>query len=303
MPIMHSLFPESGRPKVDHARCTRCEACVRICPAEVLLRNEDRIHCRQDAPLGCIACGHCAMVCPEACITVTGRGLDPADLRPLPDPDTRASSRQLEALLFSRRSVRRFRQDDVDPSLLDQVVRAAASAPMGIPPWDIGVVCLQGRKRVQEVAAEVIEGYRKFLKIFHPWLLELLRPVIGRARYEQFRHFLLPLAGSYVAARDAGRDTLFWDAPAVLIFHASPYADAVDASIAGTYAMLSAEARGLGSTIIGGAPPLLQRNRDLCLRLGIPAGNRPVFALIVGHPAVRFLRGIQRHFTSSNSLA
>ena len=60
--------------------------------------------------------------------------------------------------------------------------------------------------------------------------------------------------------------------------------------------MLAAESLGLGSTIIGGAPPILQRNRSLCESLGIPSGHTPSFALIVGHPATHFKRAVRRHF-------
>ena len=66
-----------------------------------------------------------------------------------------------------------------------------------------------------------------------------------------------------------GRDVLFWGAPSVLIFHYSPYAEVADAAIACTYAMLAAESLGLGNTIIGGAPPVLQRNKPLSVSIGI----------------------------------
>ncbi len=83
---------------------------------------------------------------------------------------------------------------------------------------------------------------------------------------------------------------------ALLIFYHSPYADPADATIACTHAMLAAESLGLGSTIIGGAPPILQRNKALCRSLGVPAGNTPSISLIVGHPAVQFRRAVRRRF-------
>ena len=87
----------------------------------------------------------------------------------------------------------------------------------------------------------------------------------------------------------------------MLIFHHSRYAEAADAAIAGTYAMLAAESLGLGNTVIGGAPPILQRNRGLCQRLGIPEGHTPSFALIAGHPATDFKRAVRRHFVHLGS--
>jgi len=65
--------------------------------------------------------------------------------------------------------------------------------------------------------------------------------------------------------------------------------------------MLAAESLGLGGTVIGGAPPVLQRNRRLCQSLGIPAGHTPVFALIVGHPATHFRRTVRRRFLQAET--
>ena len=128
------------------------------------------------------------------------------------------------------------------------------------------------------------------------------RPFVSRATYEQYRHFILPLAETYVAAHRNGQDALFYGAPALKIFHHSPYADHVDAAIACTYAMPAAESLDLGSTIIGGAPPILQRNKLLCRSLGIPEANTAALAMILGHPAVDFKRAIRRKFSSVHTL-
>jgi nitroreductase len=245
----------------------------------------------------CIACGHCMMVCPPECISVNGRGMSPADLRPLPPPEQRTDAEALSALLQSRRSVRRFEKRPVEADLLERIIAMSASAPMGIPPWDVGVATVTGTAEVQNLACEIIAGYRGMLKLVRPRVLSFLRPFIGRVRYEQFSSFILPLAENYVSAHQQGRDTLFWNAPAALVFHHSPYAEAADATIACTYAMLAAESLGLGSCIIGGASPIMQRNRAICQQLRIPDDNKPAIVLILGYPAVAFKRSLARRFS------
>ncbi len=302
MAIVHSLYREAGTVHVDPATCTQCGQCVAICPAEVLKMQDGRVQISRDSPFECIACGHCMMTCPEGSIRVTGRGLSPGDLIPLPSRPDIASASGLANLMAVRRSVRRFKDQAVDPALLDRVVEMATSAPMGVPPWDVGCVIIRGRQNVRDLAAKVVTGYEEFLRVFRPWVLGLMRPFMGRAKYEQFRSFIRPLAEMYVNGRRQGRDLVFYDAPAVLLFHHSPYADPVDAAIACTYAMLAAESLGLGTTIIGGAPPIIQRNRALCRQLGVPEGNTPALAMIVGHPAVQFRRCVRRHFSSVHTV-
>jgi NAD-dependent dihydropyrimidine dehydrogenase PreA subunit/nitroreductase len=297
MAVIHSQYREAGRVHIDENTCTQCGQCAKTCPTEVLRMEDDRVRIHADSPLGCIACGHCMMVCPEGSIAVTGRGISPEDLLPLPSPAARATGDALAALLRARRSVRRFKDQEVDPAVLERVVDMASTGPMGIPPWDVGCVVVRGRERVRDLADEIIKGYEGFLKLFKPWVLTAMRPFVRKATYDQFRHFIRPLAEMYVAGRRQGKDLLFYAAPAVMIFHHSPYADTTDAAIACTYAMLAAESLGLGTTMIGAAAPMLVRSKELCRRAGVPEGHRPAIALILGHPAVSFRRAVRRRFT------
>ena len=102
---------------------------------------------------------------------------------------------------------------------------------------------------MRELSGQIITDYEKMLRLFRPWVLRLARPFMKRTTYEQFQSFILPLAETY--------------------------AEAIDASIACTYAMLAAESLGLG----------------------IPAGNKPAIALIVGQPATHFRKSIHRRFS------
>ena len=300
MAVKHSLYHETGKLSVDREHCTLCGLCVKNCAVEVL-QIKDKAVQQIDAGFGCVACGHCMMVCPEGCITVSGRNLCVEDLQPLPPQEARADAESLKNLFVARRSVRRFSDQTVEPELIEQVIAMASSAPMGIPPWDVGVVTINGFEAVRELAGEVVEGYRRMLKIFRPNVLKLMRPFMGQASNDQFRDFIVPLAHKYIEAWEEGRDTVFWGAPAVLIFHHSAYAEEPDAVIACTYAMLAAESLGLGNCVIGGAPPILQRNKVLCARLGIPLGNQPTLALVLGSSTVPFKRSVVRRFSHEQS--
>jgi hypothetical protein len=62
--------------------------------------------------------------------------------------------------------------------------------------------------------------------------------------------------------------------------------------------MLAAEAEGLGSTMIGCAAPVIARDKPLLEQFGLPPGHLPRIVLIVGRPAVRFAKAIERPFAS-----
>ena len=303
MPVIHSVHRAAGTVTIDDSTCTHCGECTSICPTEVLrLADDGSLRVHADSMFGCIACGHCMMVCPNESVRVTGRGISPSDLVPLSLPEERSSGKQLTALMQARRSVRRFNEEVPSLELLQQIVEMAASGPMGIPPWDVGCVAVRGRDQVQSLAGDIVSGYKGLLTIIKPWFLAVIRPFMKKATFEKMSGFIIPLAKSYVEGRSRGRDLLFYDAPAVLLFHHSLYVDASEAMIACTYAMLAAESLGLGTTMIGAAAPIISRNRSLCQKLGIPDGNKPAIALIIGYPAVRFRRSITRHFASVSGL-
>jgi hypothetical protein len=83
---------------------------------------------------------------------------EPHDLPPLPESDRRAGSDEREALTLSRRRVRRFQDREVDPGLAERAVEPASTAPMGIPPRDIGCVSVIGPGEVRRVANSIVKG-------------------------------------------------------------------------------------------------------------------------------------------------
>lgn len=58
------------------------------------------------------------------------------DLIALPSPDLAANFSSLYSLMLSRRSVRSFCDREVPEDVVEQVIKASSTAPMGIPPND-----------------------------------------------------------------------------------------------------------------------------------------------------------------------
>ena len=52
--------------KIDRFKCTGCEACVPVCPVDVLYVEDMKCHVRE----GCISCGDCVDICTFNAITM-----------------------------------------------------------------------------------------------------------------------------------------------------------------------------------------------------------------------------------------
>lgn len=295
MGIPYSGGTDSRHPVIDATACGRCGKCAAICPSGCLAVAEREIAIDRKASIGCIGCGHCMMVCPNSAITVTGRRAEHHRLVDLPPVSHRATADQFEAMLLARRSVRKFADREVPRELINRVLRMAATAPMGLPPSDVGAVVFHGKDKVRDLAFEAIDVYAGLMKMLdHPAGRFLSRFWMSKVKRELMYNALIPLGHALVEAKARGEDLALYGAPAAILFHASPYADGADVHIVCTYAMLAAESLGLGGTMIGCVPGPLAHRKDILAKYGIPADHSLGAALILGYPGTTFARTIQR---------
>ncbi len=68
-------MPVKGTISVDENLCKACELCIDACPQEVIALDQSVITPRGYHPAhlfkeGCTGCGICAIICPDAAITV-----------------------------------------------------------------------------------------------------------------------------------------------------------------------------------------------------------------------------------------
>ncbi|THB63235.1 MAG: 4Fe-4S dicluster domain-containing protein [Desulfovibrio sp.] len=294
MPLITGRARECASVVIDHEACTGCGLCVKVCKGAPLAMVEGRVEVDQSILFGCIGCGQCAVVCPEGCITVSGRDLDPSDIFDLPPRQERADYPQLLKLLQARRSVRKFADRDVDNELVEQILAAVCTAPMGLPPSDTEILVLHGREKVQEFAADVVAVMAKTRWFFSRPMRVMLRPFWGKAGAEQTESFLAPALEMFVRGREKGEDWLMYDAPLAMYFHTSAYADLYDPIVAATYAVLAAESLGLGTCFIGTPAHFIKNNKKLNKKYAIPPGNQHGIAVIFGHPSVHYKRGVTR---------
>lgn len=296
MPIPTTRTNESAFVFLKQDKCNNCGLCAEVCKDFTLIMDSGKVKISNSPLFGCFACGQCAAVCPHDAISIAGRTLHSNDFVELPPKSMRASYASLYDLLISRRSIRDFRDGEIPQNLTGKILDAAVTAPMGIPPSDVGVMVFEGREKVRNFSFDFITELAKMKKFFSPPMLALLRPFMSKADYEVSKSFLVPLIIFFDETKKQDKNFLLYDAPLAMYFYNSGYCDPCDPYIPATYAMLAAHSLGLGSCMIGSIAPFLRRMKKLKAKYSIPSGSKDGIFLVFGYPKYKYQKAIKRSF-------
>lgn len=305
MAIPTSRTNETGKISIDIEKCTACGLCVSVCKDFSIVMAENSVIVSDNPLFGCVGCGHCMAICPTGAIEIHGRILSPDQLFDLPEKEKAANYEQLTALLERRRSIREFKDKEVEEELVEKILSAARTAPMGLPPSDVNVLVLRGKDKNRAFASDFctyLSGMKWFVS---DWFLTIMRPFWGKANDEMFRGFVKPVFKAYTENMEQGINLVTYDAPLALYFYGSPYTDPADPIVAATYAMIAAESMGLGTCMLGAIHPLLQNGKkaqQFREKYGIRFKSREGLFVVVGYPAVQYKKGIRRSFASVTSV-
>lgn len=301
MAIPTSRTREKGEITFDETKCNGCGLCVEVCKDFNFQIINKKVELTSNPLFGCVACGHCMAICPTGAIEITGRELSSDDLFELPSKKGTANYDQLLNLLKSRRSIREFKAKPVGNEILQKIIDAAATAPMGIPPSDVHLMILDSPEKVRQFSEDFCNFLVSLKWLVSGWFLTLMRPFWGKTNDQMMREFVKPIIKVYTESMTQRIDLVTYDAPLAIYFYGSPYTDPADSLIAATYAMIAGESLGLGSCMIGGIHPFIQYGRkakDLREKYGIKFKSREGLFVIFGHPKVKYSKGIRRTFAS-----
>lgn len=266
---------------VDAARCNLCGACVTACPTDMVRAKPDRI---KIGHVACIECGHCIAICPKGAI-VDEDGSELAPAQPRPTPAT------LDALFRARRSTRRFHSDPIAPSVLEGLIDTARYAPSAANCQAQQYVVVTDPDALRRLRERIETYYRTFAAALADREAREARLARLGLDVEAATHpHVLAAVPAFVKAVDAGRDRLFFDAPAVVVIHADPQEVMPGAAcaFAALTIVLMAEAHQLGTCITGYASDALRVLPDVRHWLGVPEENEVHYVIAIGRPAEEY---------------
>ncbi len=306
MPFTTPGNHESANVFIDYNKCDGCGQCTDVCKEFSFTIVNQKVVRAEKSFSDCVACGHCMMACPLGVIAVEGRSLSPVQMFELPDKSGVTSYKSFLTLLQHRRSTRDFKDKAVEVEKVNQILEAAQTAPMCIPPSGVHVMVLENKQSVHNFAVDFSNYLTAIRWKSSNWYLAFTLPFLRKNRNFHLQGLIQPVFNSYIDNMKKGVNRINYDAPLAMYFYGSPDSDPSDAIIAATYAMLAGESLGLGTCIIGGIHPYIQKGKKARLfreKQGIKHSSREGLFVVFGYTDVVYNKGVKRSFAEINRIS
>lgn len=267
---------------VNEDTCTSCGICVSVCPAGVLTMKKGFPHARH--PSSCIFCAHCAAVCPEDALTHLGEKTGRFRLKPV-DPENP------EDFYASKRSVRCYTSQQIDPALIRKLICMAETAPSGHNARKRQYHIIDIPEKIDQLEKITAERYRRIYLWLNPVVTGFLSVVIPGKAKKVLKD--LQALNRLLSASDKGHGPFYRKAPCIVMISTpkKQRSGRDDCQAAMNYMMLNAHRLGLASCIIGFA---LFAKKDLQKYLNIPQNRRIYAVFVLGFPKYQYKKAIYR---------
>jgi nitroreductase len=227
----------------------------------------------------CINCGHCIAVCPTNAITMDDHNMD--EIMDYKEETFQIDPGHLLNFIKFRRSVRRFKNQEIPEDVLKNIMEAGRFTATGSNRQNVSYIVVQKEMNALRSLA---------LKHLNEMAQAILKKDPSNSAMVQFAR---RWEAQYLADQQqpGAQDGLFYNATAlILLVSDSP----VDASLAASNMELLAAAQGIGSFYGGFFMRVAQHNREIKETLGIQENQEVMVCMALGYPDVTYLRTVPR---------
>lgn len=282
-------------PVINEGRCTGCGKCVDICPKKVLYINNLKKAAVNEIN-DCMLCSHCYAVCKPDAVSFDHQ-LESIEFKTFKYREKIIGSSNISPDMFvnalrSRRSIRKYRNEEIDDDIVRDLIEFAVTAPSGSNCQDWEFTVINGREKVWEFAGRIKEFFLKINRLASIGLIRYLSiPFMGKKLINYYRDHYETVEHA-IKESESGIDRLFHGAPCVIIVHglmegSTPVEDAAYASY---NICMMAHFLDLGTCLIGFAVEALNRSPEIKAELDIYEKNRVHAVIALGKPAIKFHR-------------
>ncbi|UCD83306.1 MAG: nitroreductase family protein [Deltaproteobacteria bacterium] len=278
-------------PEIDSEKCNGCGLCVKVCPALVLVMQNDLP--KIERAQWCIGCGHCGAVCPVDAVVQKETAVE-SHLTVGPDPAVNPEA--LQQLLRERRSVRFYKPKEVPKEVLEKIINAGRYAPTGGNSQNVHYLVLTTPGEITRLRELTLSFLERSFRIVGNRIGALwVRLVAGFRALEKIRDYE-PGILDVIKRTKQGEDRLLWNAPAVIAVHA-PAWDQTSAfnCVSAIYCCsLMAHSLGVGTCFNGFIEHSARHDRTLKKFLGIPKDHHCFGAMTLGYQDIKFKHLVER---------
>ncbi len=257
---------------VDKDKCKKDGICIDECPVKIIHfpDKSSTPETFKGAEDFCINCGHCTCVCPVGAlshINFTPDTCPPIQKELLP------TAEQAAHFLRFRRSIRTFKDKNIDKNKLEKVIDIARFAPSGHNFQPVEWTIVYEKTKVKKLTGMVIDWMRSILK------------ALPKKAAEMHLDFI-------IAAWETGSDTVCRNVPHLIIAHGDKNNPTTHDScvIAMTYLELTASSMDLGCCWAGYFNVAAQLWEPLKKELNLPLDHLAYGTMMIGIPKYKYHR-------------
>ena len=221
---------------IDYEKCDNCQICYNACTRYFRRDKELNKMVFEDPNNLCDSCGRCIARCKSDAIMYENIG-ELLTFEEVQDPSTLISYESMHKFMSAKRSIRGFKKKKVPKAILEKVLETMKYAPTGGNIRTLHCTIISDDDTIKKLSEAVMDG-------------------IIASNVPNYSE-------NFIKAREQGIDTIFYNAPHVMIIHSRNPGDTMNSTIALTYGMLCAQTLGLGSCWIGLAHGILSSSKEL----------------------------------------
>lgn len=269
--------------KIDQKKCIKCKLCAQECPVMIINGKTDFPEIKEGKESQCIKCQHCLAVCPTGALSIFGK--NPDDSVPLRPEILRPED--LSNLIKTRRSVRKFKKEEISYQQIHELLETTAYAPSGHNKNQVLLSLTETKDELAKVRSLVYNAIKKANEA------GTIPPEM--AIYSRFQNMW----------ETKGIDILFRNAPHLIVASGPKSNDntLADCVISLSYFELLANAKGIGTLWNGFLKVVFEHIApELLNEIGIPEDHAVGYVMIFGLPAVKFARSIQSEGLNLNRI-
>lgn len=257
---------------INEEKCIHCGQCVNDCIAKCLKMNDNNIPTwTETGEDRCIKCQHCFAICPTGALTILNKQPEISEgIR------NNVNADDLLNLIKSRRSVRHYRNENLDKETLEKLKTMLNYVPTGVNNHGLMFSFIEDK--------DVMEAFRQ--KITEK-LSELMK-----------KPFMAPVKKKFSRYLDAilkGEDVILRGAPHMVVVSSplnAPCKD-IDPTIALSYFELYAQSLGVSTLWCGLCQTCLILFPELCENFQIPENYKASYVMLFGKSDTKYTRTIQ----------